>query len=77
MTAECDHGDDPAICPPCQGAALELPPTPPPWGPTFRASGVGTCSGCTFAIEPRDLIVGRGIGDRHEYRHVGCAKWSA
>ncbi len=71
---DCPHGDsDPALCPPCQGAA-----TPPPditgigWSGPFPARYNGWCVGCARPITAGDIL--RTVLDPDDRRCVqdGC-----
>lgn len=55
---ECVHGDDPAICPPCQNARLPRPPDPEPAtvSGVFTAAFPGRCDACDDWIDPGDEI---------------------
>lgn len=47
----CPHGDDPNLCPPCQGpASLERTDV----GPVFVARRVSDCPSCATEIVPGD-----------------------
>ena len=65
---DCPHGDDPAICPPCQGAALPRTVTTREWSAAFPARYEGDCRGCGFVINVGDPI----RASDGEYRHADC-----
>lgn len=68
--ADCPHGDDPTLCPPCQR---------PPKGKRVRGGGIGPrftaryrtdCPGCPVEIEPGDDVR---VWDRTTW-HARCAE---
>ncbi len=74
MTADCPHGDsDPALCPPCQGAAMPHPiVTDRRWSFAFRARYDGRCVGCEHPICEGDAIRMTLDDERTLYVHDGC-----
>lgn len=70
MTAECVHGDDPTICPPCQGPPRRAPRVRA-WSGSFAAAFPGVCDTCDDPIDPGDLIRRVGFTDgTSAYRHA-------
>lgn len=67
MFTECPHGDDPAICPPCQGPTILGDGAAEVF--TARARLEGWCPECRQEIEVGDLIAK--VGDR-PWAHEEC-----
>lgn len=69
--SECEHGSDPTICPPCQGASRHTS-APLELGPVITADYAGVCPGCDEAIRVGDRI--RRVGDTWRHNDNYCMK---
>lgn len=76
MTADCVHGDDPAVCPPCQDEASPRPVAAASrWRDrrTFTAAFHGRCAACDEPIESGEAIRAAEWWVGTDYVHEGCA----
>lgn len=68
--ADCPHGDDPLLCPPCQGPPGGTLRFVTPDSRPFSAQYDGECAGCGFDIRRGETVMYRG----GRLNHSGCAR---